>query len=177
MVLIKLSEESLSNMLYYVLAIQCILKFEYIKDGNEFENKIDLEKNEVNFIIFSDTKITAQENMIHSKNFIHQISIAFPNIKHLFKNGNEYFEELIDTSNKQIACFILYNLAYYNIIINKTELLLCLSNYPNNNCTFVYPERIITDSIINIIKQKFGIIDYKKITTNDELINKRFINI
>ena len=177
--LINLSNESIKNIFYYIISIQALYKIEYVRENKTFDetSKIKLDNNDYSIFIHSDCKENENENTIYSKQFIHQLCIAFPRLKKNFINSNEVLNELIKTNTKDMAKFILFNLCYYNIIYTKEDLGLVISNYNNNNSNIIYPEKILNDNLIQMLKIKLGTINYKTVSTFEDIENKRLVNI
>lgn len=178
-VMIKINNESIKNIIYYIIAIQSIFKIEFIKDNKTFDNssKINLNNEEFHFLVYSECKEDEKENIVFAKHFIHQLCIAIPRLKKYILNVNEVFDELINTNTRNYVNFILTNICYYNIIYTQEDLLLVLSNHNNNNCNIIYPEKILKSNLIHILKTKLGTINYKTVTKYEEIENKRFINV
>lgn len=178
-VLIEINEESIKNIIYYIISIQALLKIEYIKENKTFDNssKINLDSGDFSFLIYSQDKKTEEENIIYSKQFIHQLCIALPRLKEYIINVNVILNDLVKTNTKDLINFILFNISYYNIIYKQEDLLLVLSNYNNTNCNIIYPDKILKNNLIQILKIKLGTINYKTITQYEDIENKRLINI
>ena len=178
MILLHISNTSIPNIIYYILVIQCIFKFEAIKNGTDVtENKISIENDDIVFVVYTDEYTKSQNNLL-SQQFLHQIALALPKLKSKLINGNKLFEEQIDYDgeNYKLTKLVLYYYSYYVSIIEQNDLLFALSTYYNNSTTFLYPEKIIDNNFKQLIKRKISDIDYKTVTQIDE-IDKRFINI
>ena len=178
-ILIKLSEQSIKNIIYYIIALQSIYKIEYIKEHDNFENnsKINFDDNDFHIIIYSQSNVSEKENIIYVKQFIHQLCIALPRLKNSFMNANELLEDLIQQNMGEHINFILYNLCFYNIIYTKEDLNMAIANYTNNNSNIIYPEKVLNNNLIQMLKIKLDTINYKTITKKHEIDNKRLINI
>ena len=92
-------------------------------------------------------------------------------------NTNEMLEDFIQQNMRDHISFILYNLCFYNIIYTKEDLNMAIANYCNNNSNIIYPEKVLNDNLIQMLKIKLDIINYKTITKEHEIENKRLINI
>ena len=182
MILLHITENSMANVIYFIIAIQSILKIELIreKDINDDEQLCVNTNNELVFVIYSDTHATNKENIIHCKQFIHQICLALPFLKEKDKIviGNEFFEDHINNYKEtpEITKLIMYNLSYYTIVSTTNNILFALSTFNCNKVTFIYPERIIDANIKRIIEKMIGVINYKTAKKNEDVSN-RFINI
>ena len=178
-ILINLNQESIKNIIYYIISLQALFKIEYIKENKEFNSasKINLTNNDYHILIFSQCKTNEKENIIYSKQFIHQLCIALPRLKSIFMNVNETLEELIQTNLNSVTKFILFNISYYNIIYTKEDLQLSIANYKNTSNNIIYPEKILNDNLIQMLKIKLGTINYNTVKHFDEIENKRLINI
>lgn len=178
MILLHINKDSLINIIYYILVIQCVFKLEAIKNGIDVtDNKITIDNEEIVFVVYSDND-TKNNNNILCQQFLHQLCLVLPKLKSKFLNGNKLFEEQIDYDgdNYDITKLVLYYNAYYVAISNQSELLFALSTYYNNSTTYFYPEKIIDNNFKQLIKKNISKIDYKKVTQVTE-IEKRFINI
>ena len=178
-ILIKLSEQSIKNIIYYIIALQSIYKIEYVKENDNFDNnsKINFDDNDFHIIIYSQVHANEKQNIIFVKQFIHQLCIALPRLKNSFMNTNEMLEDFIQQNMRDHISFILYNLCFYNIIYTKEDLNMAIANYCNNNSNIIYPEKVLNDNLIQMLKIKLDIINYKTITKEHEIENKRLINI
>lgn len=178
MVLLHISKDSIPNIIYYILVIQCVFKLEAIKNGIDvFDNKISIDNEEIIFVIYAD-QYSKKDNNLLCQQFIHQLCLALPKLKKIIFNGNKLFEEQIDYdgNNYDMTKLILYYNAYYVSIIERSDLLFALSTYYNNSTTYLYPDKIIDNNFKQLIKRKISTINYKTVTQIDEL-DKRFINI
>ena len=178
MILLHISRDSIPNIIYYILVIQCVFKLEAIKNGIDvFDNKISIDNDEILFVIYAD-QYSKNENNLLCQQFIHQLCLALPKLKNKILNGNKIFEEQIDYdgANYDMTKLILYYNSYYVSIIEREDLLFALSTYYNNSTTYFYPDKIIDNNFKQLIKRKISNIDYKTVTQIEEL-DKRFINI
>ena len=178
MILLHINKDSIINIIYYILVIQCVFKLESIKNGIDVtENKITIDNDEIVFVVYSDHD-TKNNNFLLCQQFLHQLCLALPKLKSKFLNGNKLFEEQIDYDgdNYDVTKLVLYYNSYYVAILNQNELLFALSTYYNNSTTYFYPEKIIDNNFKQLIKKNISDIDYKKVTQVTE-IEKRFINI
>ena len=178
MILLHISRDSIPNIIYYILVIQCVFKLEAIKNGIDvFDNKISIDNDEILFVIYAD-QYSKNENNLLCQQFIHQLCLALPKLKNKILNGNKIFEEQIDYdgANYDMTKLILYYNSYYVSIIEREDLLFALSTYYNNSTTYFYPDKIIDNNFKQLIKRKISNIDYKTVTQIEEL-DKRFINV
>lgn len=178
MILLHISKDSIPNIIYYILVIQCVFKLEAIKNGIDvLTNKISIDNDEILFVIYAD-QYSKNENNLLCQQFIHQLCLALPKLKNNFLNGNKIFEEQTDYDgdNYDMTKLILYYNSYYVSIIERDDLLFALSTYYNNSTIYLYPDKIIDNNFKQLIKRKISDIDYKAVSQIKEL-DKRFINI
>jgi hypothetical protein len=183
MILIHLSDNSVKNIIYYIIAIQAIFKIERIQEKPlaENENKhIQITNKDLTIVVFSDCKATQKDNIMYCKQIIHQLCLALPILKtpNSIAIGNEYFEDHIKNYRAvpETTSLILYNLSYYTIVSTTEQLLLAMASYFGNGSNFIFPEKIVQKSIVQLLAKQFSLVNYQTVAKKED-ITSRFINI
>tara|TARA_Y100000768_G_scaffold388828_1_gene387610 strand:- start:741 stop:1781 length:1041 start_codon:yes stop_codon:yes gene_type:complete len=185
-ILMHISPTSMTNDVFFILALRTILKLEYIKECSEIDPKdpnlmkecsnIANIENDCMILIYSDCQ---ENNSLYVKQFIHKLCTGLPFFKNIVHDGNKYIEELINNnkSKLEIPRNILYNISAYVIIDNDEYVMFSLATMMNNTSTFLFANKFIRPSIAEIIRLKIGQIDYNNCTTLEEIEDKRFVAI
>jgi hypothetical protein len=185
-ILMHISPTSMTNDVFFILALRAILKLEYIKECSEINTKdpevmrqcsnITNIENDCMILVYSDCQTN---NSLYVKQFIHKLCTGLPFFKNIVHDGNKYIEELINNNkNKlEIPRNILYNLAAYVIIDNDEYVMFSMASMMNNTPTFLFANKFIRPSIAEIIRLKIGQIDYNNCATLEEIEDKRFVAI
>lgn len=184
--LLHLSPGSMTNDVFFILAIRAILKLECIKEKNEIDPNDPEIKNQISNIssisddslimVYSDCK---PNNSLYVKQFIHKLCVSLPFLKPIIHDGNKCIEDLItnNVNKPEIPRNILYNLSYYTIVDTDENLMFSMATMMNNNATFIFANKFIRPSLAEIMRLKIGYIDYDKCRTLEEIEDKRFVAI
>jgi hypothetical protein len=185
-ILMHLSETSMTNDVYFILALQTILKLEYIKECTEIDTQdpdvmrkcsnISNISDECMILVYSDHH---PNNSLYVKQFIHKISAVVPFFKSNIIDANKCIEELINNNKTkpEIPRNILYNLSSYVIIDTDEHVMFSMAAMMNNTATIIFAKKFIRASIAEIIRLKIREIDYKKCRTLEEIDDKRFVSL
>lgn len=182
-ILIHLAENSVKNIIYYIIAIQAIFKIERVqaKPLQENENKhIQITNKDLTVVVFSECKATQKDNIMYCKQIIHQLCLALPILKtpNSIAIGNEYFEDHIKNYRAvpETTSLILYNLSYYTIVSTTEQLLFAMASYFGNGSNFIFPEKIVQKNVVQLLSKQFSLVNYQTVSKTED-ISSRFINI
>jgi len=185
-ILLHLSPSSMTNDIFFILAIRTILKLECIKEKNEIDlDDPEIKKQISNIASISDDSLVMvysdckSNNSLYVKQFIHKLCVSLPFLKPIIHDGNKCVEELISNNKTkpEIPRNILYNLSYYTIIDTDEHLMFSIATMMNNNSTFIFANKFIRPSLAEIMRLKIGYIEYDKCRTLEEIEDKRYIAI
>ena len=185
-ILLHLSPTSMTNDVFFILAIRAILKLECIKEKNEIDlndpevkkqmNNISSLADDCIVLVYSDCK---PNNQLYVKQFIHKICISLPFLKPIIHDGNKCIEELIlyNKNKIEIPRNVLYNLSYYVIVDTDENLMFSVATMMNNNATFIFANKFIRPSLAEIMRLKIGFIEHNRCSNLEEIEDNRFVAI
>jgi len=191
-ILLHISPYSMTNDVFFILAIRAILKLECIKEKSELSESETIKQisnissisNDCVVLVYSDCKSNTsgtdkRENDLYVKQFIHKICVALPFLKPIIHDGNKCVEELIEFNKNKIEIprNILYNLAYYVIVDTDEHLMFSVSTMMNNSATFIFASKFIKPGLAAVMRLKIGFIEHDRCTTLEEIEDKRFVAI